>query len=92
MNVVADQGLAEFSLEDVAARADVTRNLLYHYFPRGRADIALAAVKQAGRELTENSAAPATFSAFVRVSAVSKRLGGLMVGEGRGSLLGRVPL
>jgi AcrR family transcriptional regulator len=54
MNVVADQGLAEFSLEDVAARADVTRNLLYHYFPRGRADVAIAVVDQAGRELTDD--------------------------------------
>lgn len=53
MPVLAEQGLADFSLEDVAEPADVTRNLLYHYFPRGRADIALAVVKQAGHELTE---------------------------------------
>ena len=52
MPVVADQGLAEFSLETVAARADVTRNLLYHYFPRGRPDIAIAVVDRAGHELT----------------------------------------
>ena len=39
MPVVAEQGFARFSLDKVAARVeDVTRNLLYHYFPRGRPD------------------------------------------------------
>jgi AcrR family transcriptional regulator len=52
MPVLAEQGFAEFSLEDVATRADVTRNLLYHYFPRSRPDVALAVVRLAGRELT----------------------------------------
>lgn len=52
--VAAAQGLAELSLDDVAARADVTRNLLYHYFPRGRADLALAVCEQAGRLLTDD--------------------------------------
>lgn len=52
--VVADQGFADLSLEDVAARADVTRNLLYHYFPRGRADIAAAVVERAGHELSDD--------------------------------------
>ena len=52
MPILAEQGLVDFSLEDVAAHADVTRNLLYHYFPRGRPDIALAVVERAGRELT----------------------------------------
>lgn len=53
MPIVAEQGFAEFSLDEVAARADVTRNLLYHYFPRGRPDLALAVAEEAGRELTE---------------------------------------
>ena len=35
MPVVAAQGFADFSLDEVAARADVSRNLLYHYFPDG---------------------------------------------------------
>jgi AcrR family transcriptional regulator len=52
MPVVADQGLADFSLEEIAERADVTRNLLYHYFPRGRPDVALAVVERTGIELT----------------------------------------
>ncbi len=54
MPIAAEQGLSELSLEDVAARAGVTRNLLYHYFPRGRPDLALAVVEQAGRELTDD--------------------------------------
>jgi AcrR family transcriptional regulator len=51
--LVAEQGLAEFSLDDVAAGADVTRNLLYHYFPRGRHDIIVAVAEYAGQRLTE---------------------------------------
>jgi AcrR family transcriptional regulator len=54
MPIVAGQGFAEFSLDELAAEADVTRNLLYHYFPRGREDIVLAVVEQAGRLLTED--------------------------------------
>jgi AcrR family transcriptional regulator len=54
MVVVAEQGFTEFSLEDVAARADVTRNLLYHYFPGGRSAIALAVADAAGHELTDD--------------------------------------
>ncbi|MFN8175856.1 MAG: TetR/AcrR family transcriptional regulator [Solirubrobacteraceae bacterium] len=52
--VVAAQGLAGVSLDDVAARADVTRNLLYHYFPRGRPDLVLAVAERAGRLLTDD--------------------------------------
>src|SRR5436305_9051725 len=51
--LVADRGLVEFSLDDVAAGADVTRNLLYHYFPRGRHDIVVAVAEWAGHQLTE---------------------------------------
>lgn len=53
MPVVAEQGFTEFSLDDVAVRADVTRNLLYHYFPRGRPDVALAVAEAAGHQLTD---------------------------------------
>ena len=51
--IVAARGLTDFSLDAVAAGASVTRNLLYHYFPRGRRDIILAAAEFAGRQLTE---------------------------------------
>jgi AcrR family transcriptional regulator len=50
--VAAEQGHAGLSLDDVAERAGVTRNLLYHYFPRGRLDVFLAALELAGDELT----------------------------------------
>jgi AcrR family transcriptional regulator len=53
MPLVADQGLGGFSLDDVAADAKVTRNLLYHYFPRGREDIVVAVAERAGHELTD---------------------------------------
>jgi AcrR family transcriptional regulator len=53
MPLVAEQGLSGFSLEEVADRARVTRNLLYHYFPRGREDITVAVAERAGHELTD---------------------------------------
>jgi AcrR family transcriptional regulator len=53
MPVVARQGFGEFSLDAVSERAGVTRNLLYHYFPRGRPDIVLAVVTRAGEQLTQ---------------------------------------
>ncbi len=53
LEIAARQGYAGLSLDDVAERAGVTRNLLYHYFPRGRLDVFLAAAHLAGRELTE---------------------------------------
>jgi AcrR family transcriptional regulator len=52
MPVVAEQGFGGFSLEAIAERADVTRNNLYRYFPRGRPDIVVAVVAEAGRQLT----------------------------------------
>jgi AcrR family transcriptional regulator len=50
--VAARRGYTGTTLEEVAERAGVTRNLLYHYFPRGRLDLFLAAVELAGEELT----------------------------------------
>jgi len=52
--VVARQGFADFSLDEVAANADVTRNLLYHYFPEGRSDLVRAVAEQAGHTLTDD--------------------------------------
>jgi AcrR family transcriptional regulator len=52
MPVVAEEGFSEFSLEEIAEKADVTRNNLYRYFPRGRPDIAVEVVHEAGRQLT----------------------------------------
>jgi AcrR family transcriptional regulator len=53
MPLIAEQGTVAFSLDALARRADVTRNLLYHYFPRGRPDIVLAVGELAGHELTD---------------------------------------
>jgi AcrR family transcriptional regulator len=52
MASAAARGYAGLSLDDVGERAGVTRNLLYHYFPRGRLDLYLAALERAGVELT----------------------------------------
>jgi AcrR family transcriptional regulator len=52
MPLVVEQGFGDFSLDELATRADVTRNLLYHYFPRGRPDILVAVGQRAGHELT----------------------------------------
>lgn len=52
MPLVAEQGVS-LSLDELAARAQVTRNLLYHYFPRGRQDILVAVAERAGHELTD---------------------------------------
>jgi AcrR family transcriptional regulator len=53
MPLIAEHGISAFSLDELARRADVTRNLLYHYFPRARADILVAVARRAGHELTD---------------------------------------
>jgi len=53
LEVIAERGPADLSLDEVAERAGVTRNLLYHYFPRGKADLVIAAVHQSGRDLSD---------------------------------------
>ena len=74
MPVVAEQGFAEFSLDEVAARADVTRNLLYHYFPRGRADVALAVAEAAGHQLTDEWITDETIPLAERLIANNGRM------------------
>ncbi len=54
MPIIARQGFSDFSLDEVAAAADVTRNLLYHYFPDGRNDVVRAVAEQAGHLLTDD--------------------------------------
>jgi AcrR family transcriptional regulator len=51
MTAIARDGIDGRLLEDVGDAAGVTRNLLYHYFPRGRHDLVLAAADRAGREI-----------------------------------------
>lgn len=72
--VIARQGYAGFSLDDVAERADVTRNLLYHYFPRGRIDLFLAALDRAGGELTKGWVTDPELSTAARTAANFERV------------------
>ena len=51
MTAIARDGIDGRLLEDVGEAAGVTRNLLYHYFPRGRQDTVIAAADRAGREI-----------------------------------------
>ena len=51
---MADSGYSGLTLEEVAERSGVTRGLIYHYFPRGRQDLFIAAADRAGHELTKN--------------------------------------
>jgi AcrR family transcriptional regulator len=72
--VIGKQGYARFSLDQVAERADVTRNLLYHYFPRGRIDLFLAALDRAGSELTEGWVTDLDLSPAERTAANFERV------------------
>jgi AcrR family transcriptional regulator len=51
MPLIARRGPADLSLDEVAMRVDVTRNLLYHYFPAGRADLLACVVEEAEHQL-----------------------------------------
>jgi AcrR family transcriptional regulator len=75
MPVVAEQGFGEFSLEEIAERADVTRNNLYRYFPRGRPDIVAAVVREAGRQLTTGWVTDGFLSREQRLEANMERIG-----------------
>ncbi len=44
VSLAARRGFGALSLDEVAEAAGVTRNLLYHYFPRGRDDLLAAIV------------------------------------------------
>jgi AcrR family transcriptional regulator len=67
--LAARDGYASFSLDEVAERADVTRNLLYHYFPRGRLDLFLAAVHLGGEQLTSGWVTDIELSIEARLAA-----------------------
>jgi AcrR family transcriptional regulator len=51
MRAIAQHGVEGGLMEAVGEASGVTRNLLYHYFPRGRADLVLAAARRAGDEI-----------------------------------------
>jgi AcrR family transcriptional regulator len=63
--LAARQGLGALSLDDLADRAGVTRNLLYHYFPRGRADVVAAVVEEAERQLGPSEDSDSALGAMI---------------------------
>jgi AcrR family transcriptional regulator len=73
MASAAARGYAGLSLDDVGERAGVTRNLLYHYFPRGRLDLYLAALERAGEELTGDFIVDPEQSLAERLAANTER-------------------
>lgn len=74
LEIVARDGANAFSLEDVAERAGVTRNLLYHYFPRGKQDVFLAAVQKSGDILIGGWVTDAELTLDQRLAANFARL------------------
>jgi AcrR family transcriptional regulator len=74
MPVVAEQGFGGFSLEQIAEQADITRNNLYRYFPRGRPDIVVAVVTEAGRALTKDWVTDPELSLEQRLQANMTRI------------------
>jgi AcrR family transcriptional regulator len=72
--LAARDGYAAFSLEEVAERADVTRNLIYRYFPRGRLDLFLAAIHRGGAELTDGWLTDPQLSIEQRVATNFQRM------------------
>lgn len=50
--IAARDGAQGLGFAQVAERAGVTRNLVYHYFPGGRDDLFRAVVHRAGQQLT----------------------------------------
>jgi AcrR family transcriptional regulator len=74
MPIVADQGFADFSLDEVTSRAGVTRKLLYHYFPRGRPDVVLAVAERAGHQLTDDWIIDETIPLPERLAANNARM------------------
>ena len=53
MAIAAEDGFPTLSLDKVADRSGVTRNLLYHYFPRGAQDLVIAVADTAGQRLAD---------------------------------------
>ena len=50
------QGYAGTGLNDIVDASGAPKGLLYHYFPAGKASIAVAAVEEAGRRVAETMA------------------------------------
>ena len=68
--VFAAQGYADAGLVEVAEAADVSKALLYHYFPGGRSELVVSVAEQLLAELTEElrHAARVPFSPQTRLA------------------------
>jgi AcrR family transcriptional regulator len=69
MAIAAEDGFPALSLEKVAERSGVTRNLLYHYFPRGVQDLVIAVADAAGRRLADGWVTDESLSREQRLAA-----------------------
>jgi AcrR family transcriptional regulator len=74
MPVLARRGLRDYSLKEIGERAGVTRNLVYHYFPRGRPDVTLAVAERAAQQLTADWAVDETVPLEDRLAANFNRI------------------
>jgi AcrR family transcriptional regulator len=52
--IAARDGYERLAFEKVANRANVTRNLVYHYFPGGRQELVEAVAHRAGQQLSSD--------------------------------------
>jgi AcrR family transcriptional regulator len=69
MGAIAQHGVEGRLMEEVGEASGVTRNLLYHYFPRGRADLVLAAARRAGDEIISGWVTDASIPVQERLAA-----------------------
>jgi len=69
MRAIAQHGVEGRLMEEVGAASGVTRNLLYHYFPRGRPDLVLAAARRAGDEILSGWQSDASIPVEQRLAA-----------------------
>ena len=78
------QGYAGTALNDIVDTSSAPKGSLYHYFPAGKAAIAIAAVEEAGRRVTETMAelASETGSTADLVRAHARLLSGWMRSSG----------
>src|SRR5262249_33676635 len=69
---LSDGGLNDGGMADVAAAAEVSKGLLYHYFPAGRPELLDAVGREVAGELIDRvaQAAAAPFSPAVRIEQV----------------------
>jgi len=78
------QGYSATGLNDLVFEAGAPKGSIYHYFPEGKASIAVAAVEEAGRRVAETVAAIAARTGSTRELLIehARLLGGWMAKSG----------